>query len=185
MRAITTPFCTRTSPSSACSSPAMSFIRVDLPSPLRPTMHTRSLRSIDRSTCSSRRGPPIEKSTRCNWIRDIRPLYGAGTVFRWVGTCGAGRAGLDFGGCSPGIGMNRWNERYAGEEFLFGTAPNAFLVAQRARLPQHGKALAVADGEGRNGVWLRSEEHTSELQSHVKVVCRRLLEKKKGNPSRR
>src|SRR5438477_6687469 len=28
---------------------------------------------------------------------------------------------------------------------------------------------------------LRSEEHTSELQSHVNLVCRLLLEKKKGN----
>src|SRR5690242_21504066 len=27
--------------------------------------------------------------------------------------------------------------------------------------------------------WLRSEEHTSELQSHVNLVCRLLLEKKK------
>lgn len=53
--------------------------------------------------------------------------------------------------------MNRWNERYAGEEFLFGTAPNAFLAAQRARLPAHGRALAVADGEGRNGVWLAEQ----------------------------
>src|SRR6516225_4831123 len=29
----------------------------------------------------------------------------------------------------------------------------------------------------------RSEEHTSELQSHVKLVCRLLLEKKKKNLS--
>src|SRR5690242_21555636 len=29
---------------------------------------------------------------------------------------------------------------------------------------------------------LRSEEHTSELQSHVKLVCRLLLEKKKTAP---
>src|SRR5690242_21435156 len=28
----------------------------------------------------------------------------------------------------------------------------------------------------------RSEEHTSELQSHVNLVCRLLLEKKKTNP---
>src|SRR5207237_9808308 len=28
---------------------------------------------------------------------------------------------------------------------------------------------------------LRSEEHTSELQSHLKLVCRLLLEKKKNN----
>src|SRR5690242_21557811 len=31
----------------------------------------------------------------------------------------------------------------------------------------------------REGVWPRSEEHTSELQSHVNLVCRLLLEKKK------
>src|SRR5690242_21419058 len=30
--------------------------------------------------------------------------------------------------------------------------------------------------------WIRSEEHTSELQSHVNLVCRLLLEKKKQNP---
>src|SRR4051812_49466692 len=29
----------------------------------------------------------------------------------------------------------------------------------------------------------RSEEHTSELQSHVNLVCRLLLEKKKGSAS--
>src|SRR5260370_26652011 len=29
--------------------------------------------------------------------------------------------------------------------------------------------------------WLRSEEHTSELQSHLNLVCRLLLEKKKIN----
>src|SRR5690242_21301415 len=28
------------------------------------------------------------------------------------------------------------------------------------------------------GLWWRSEEHTSELQSHVNIVCRLLLEKK-------
>src|SRR5690242_20813786 len=32
----------------------------------------------------------------------------------------------------------------------------------------------------RAGVVARSEEHTSELQSHVNLVCRLLLEKKKG-----
>src|SRR5260370_8961424 len=31
-------------------------------------------------------------------------------------------------------------------------------------------------------VALRSEEHTSELQSHLNLVCRLLLEKKKGLP---
>src|SRR5690242_21621842 len=36
-------------------------------------------------------------------------------------------------------------------------------------------------GLGREGLH-RSEEHTSELQSHVNLVCRLLLEKKKAPP---
>src|SRR5438477_3436243 len=37
----------------------------------------------------------------------------------------------------------------------------------------------VAAGEIDCVYWTRSEEHTSELQSHVNLVCRLLLEKKK------
>lgn len=47
-----------------------------------------------------------------------------------------------------------WNQRYAGEEFLFGEAPNDYLREQAAQLPTRGRALCVADGEGRNSVWL-------------------------------
>src|SRR5947207_6498205 len=36
----------------------------------------------------------------------------------------------------------------------------------------------------RMSVWRRSEEHTSELQSHSDLVCRLLLEKKKHKHSR-
>lgn len=50
-----------------------------------------------------------------------------------------------------------WDERYAGEEYLFGTEPNAFLVAQRHLLQPGMSCLAVADGEGRNGVWLAQQ----------------------------
>ena len=50
--------------------------------------------------------------------------------------------------------FERWESRFGADGYLFGTAPNAFLASQRDRLPQHGRALAVADGEGRNGVWL-------------------------------
>lgn len=48
----------------------------------------------------------------------------------------------------------RWDERYAGEDYFFGTEPNVFLASQRHRLQAGQKALAIADGEGRNGVWL-------------------------------
>src|SRR5690242_21493137 len=40
-------------------------------------------------------------------------------------------------------------------------------------------ALALALGPLLGGLISRSEEHTSELQSHVNLVCRLLLEKKK------
>jgi len=55
--------------------------------------------------------------------------------------------------------QNAWNDRYrdAGEDYLFGTEPNRFL-ARRAKLLQNGQtALSVADGEGRNSVWLAEQ----------------------------
>jgi cyclopropane fatty-acyl-phospholipid synthase-like methyltransferase len=50
-----------------------------------------------------------------------------------------------------------WDQRYAGENYLFGQAPNAFLAAQALRLQRGMSALALADGEGRNGVWLAEQ----------------------------
>jgi SAM-dependent methyltransferase len=47
-----------------------------------------------------------------------------------------------------------WDERYSTADYVYGTAPNGWLRAQEALLPRAGRALAVADGEGRNGVWL-------------------------------
>lgn len=53
--------------------------------------------------------------------------------------------------------MSIWNERYSGEDYFYGTEPNAFLVSQRDRLRPGMSVLAVADGEGRNGVWLAQQ----------------------------
>jgi len=50
--------------------------------------------------------------------------------------------------------MSFWDERYDRPDYLFGEAPNAFLARQAERLKPYGTALAIADGEGRNGVWL-------------------------------
>lgn len=51
----------------------------------------------------------------------------------------------------------RWEGRYGIPDYLFGKAPNVFLESCRAMLPRTGRALAVADGEGRNGVWLAEQ----------------------------
>lgn len=50
-----------------------------------------------------------------------------------------------------------WDERYTGGDFQFGEAPNLFLVEQAHRLRRGMRALAVGDGEGRNGVWLAEQ----------------------------
>jgi len=50
-----------------------------------------------------------------------------------------------------------WDERYASEDYLFGTEPNEFLVSQLDLLKPGMSCLAVADGEGRNGVWLAQQ----------------------------
>ncbi len=64
--------------------------------------------------------------------------------------------------CRPGVLkgaviMNVWDERYAGEAYHFGTEPNAFLRTQERLLKPGMTCLAVADGEGRNGVWLAEQ----------------------------
>src|SRR3954466_16434176 len=43
---------------------------------------------------------------------------------------------------------------------------------------------AAATSRWRARTWARSEEHTSELQSHDNLVCRLLLEKKKNKTER-
>lgn len=57
----------------------------------------------------------------------------------------------------------RWQERYSGPEYAFGREPNYFLKSCERLLPRSGRALAVADGEGRNGVWLA--EHRLDVLS--------------------
>jgi SAM-dependent methyltransferase len=51
----------------------------------------------------------------------------------------------------------RWETRFAGAEYAFGKEPNYFLASCKGLLPRSGRALAVADGEGRNGVWLAEQ----------------------------
>lgn len=53
--------------------------------------------------------------------------------------------------------FNRWQGRYSTPDFVFGRAPNEFLVRCKELLPRAGKALAVADGEGRNSVFLAQQ----------------------------
>lgn len=53
--------------------------------------------------------------------------------------------------------VERWEKRFGVPDYLFGKEPNAFLKAQAHRLRGLKTALTVADGEGRNGVWLAEQ----------------------------
>src|SRR5688572_30854445 len=62
---------------------------------------------------------------------------------------------------------------------IYGNAPEDGRDQERA-LPRRRGPDRGGDGRARAGVaGLRSEEHTSELQSQSNLVCRLLLEKKK------
>src|SRR2546429_2362007 len=77
------------------------------------------------------------------------------------------------------------------------TGPLAMLEAAVAGVPTIGTAVGhiaewaphaavsapVGDSAGLAGAIGRSEEHTSELQSRLHLVCRLLLEKKKNHSS--
>lgn len=71
------------------------------------------------------------------------------------------------------MSANFWNERYSTDDYIFGTAPNVFLASQAGLIRPGMQALAIADGEGRNGVWLAEQG----VQVHAIDVSPVALEK--------
>ena len=53
--------------------------------------------------------------------------------------------------------LETWNKRFARDDFLFGEEPNGFVRTQAHRLRSGDSVLCVADGEGRNSVWLAEQ----------------------------
>src|SRR6266446_8405513 len=75
--------------------------------------------------------------------------------------------------------LGRWEKRIRGAIYrLVGSDEEARDLCQEAFLKAY-KSLRSFKQEARFSSWLRSEEHTSELQSPCNLVCRLLLEKKK------
>ena len=50
-----------------------------------------------------------------------------------------------------------WNRRFEGDEYVFGTEPNAWLREHPPAWQPGSRVLSVADGEGRNSVWLAGQ----------------------------
>ena len=65
---------------------------------------------------------------------------------------------------------NFWDKRYAGADYLFGTQPAAGLIALEPHLVAGGKTLVVADGEGRNSVYLASKGYDVRATDYSQVA---------------
>ena len=50
-----------------------------------------------------------------------------------------------------------WDSRYSDTDFAYGTTPNDFLVEQCSKIPAGGRVLCLAEGEGRNAVFLAKQ----------------------------
>lgn len=77
---------------------------------------------------------------------------------------------------------NPWDERYSADEYVYGTEPNDFLREQAHLLSEGSHVLCLADGEGRNGVFLAGLGHhvTSVDASAVGLDKAQHLAKKRG-----
>lgn len=74
-----------------------------------------------------------------------------------------------------------WDERYSAEEYAYGTKPNDFLADNLKHLPK-GKVLSLAEGEGRNAVFLAKQGYqvTAVDASLVGLNKARKLAKEEG-----
>lgn len=54
---------------------------------------------------------------------------------------------------------NKWNERYNGDTFFYGKDPNDVLKEMASQLSPQSHILCLAEGEGRNAVFLASLGH--------------------------
>ncbi len=54
--------------------------------------------------------------------------------------------------------MNTWDQRFSrSSAYLYGEQPNQWIASALPELPKGAKVLALADGEGRNSVWLAEQ----------------------------
>jgi len=78
--------------------------------------------------------------------------------------------------------MNPWDQRFAADDYVFGTAPAKALLKLEMYLVPGGKTLILADGEGRNSVYLASKgfDVTATDYSEVGLAKARRLAKERN-----
>ena len=75
-----------------------------------------------------------------------------------------------------------WDQRYDQDAFVYGTNPNDFLEANCHTIPKGGSVLCLAEGEGRNAVFLATQGYrvTAVDQSEVGLQKAKALAEKNG-----
>ena len=53
--------------------------------------------------------------------------------------------------------MNHWDKRFQTDHYVYGKKPNAFLAEFQKELKNSGDVLAIAEGEGRNAIYLAEQ----------------------------
>ena len=74
-----------------------------------------------------------------------------------------------------------WNDRYAAPQYIYGETPNTFVAEMASQIPA-GPVLCLAEGEGRNAVYLATLGHrvTAVDQSEAGLAKARRLAAVRG-----
>ena len=65
--------------------------------------------------------------------------------------------------------MSTWDKRFNTDEYVYGEAPNAFVKQQAHLLKRGMRVLAIAEGEGRNAVWLAEQGVNVDMWDYSQV----------------
>ena len=76
-----------------------------------------------------------------------------------------------FKGNSPGFPS--WEERFSGEEYIYGEEANKFLQEASRYLPASSEIAAYAEGEGRNAVFLAQQGHEVTAYDYAQAGLRK------------
>lgn len=52
-----------------------------------------------------------------------------------------------------------WDDSFSDNDYVYGKTPNAFIQTKSELIPAHSKVACLAEGEGRNAVYLAQQGH--------------------------
>ena len=73
-----------------------------------------------------------------------------------------------------------WNLRYGEDHEVYGAAPNAFLASVADRFPTGGRLLGLAEGQGRNALFLAARGHSVVAVDSAELAVAQLAARAEG-----